>query len=130
MSRARSQKRLMPCAAICAALMIGVAINHTVSAAAEESSDDLICAARYTLAAFAVQNLDTDAAAYYAVRANAAGKRYLQTHPGETERSYEGRVTERARSLQEQLATKTLSAESLVQEIVRCDEKANSLLVL
>jgi len=49
--------------------------------------DDLSCAARYTLAAFVIHGIDTNAAEYYAQRAAAAGQRYMEMHPAESEQS-------------------------------------------
>ena len=57
------------------------------------SYDDLNCAARYTLAAFVIHDLDANAATYYVQQASEAGKRYLALHPGESQQSYSSRVT-------------------------------------
>ena len=91
--------------------------------------DDLSCAARYTLAAFAIHHLDLTAAAYYAERASAAGKRYLAMHPGETEQTYTARVTADAQSLQQRLANNGITPEGLVSEIKHCDQDADSRIV-
>jgi 4-alpha-glucanotransferase len=93
------------------------------------SYDDLGCAARYTLAAFAIHDLDSTAAAYYAERASAAGKRYLALHPGESEQTYTARVTADAQSLQQRLANNAITPEGLVAEIKRCDQDADSRIV-
>ncbi len=92
--------------------------------------DDLSCAARYTLAAFVIHDLDANAAEYYAQRAAAAGKRYLDMHPGESEQSYTNRVTVSAQTIQQQLSTRSLTPEALVEQIKRCDKDAESLTVL
>jgi len=92
--------------------------------------DDLSCAARYTLAAFVIHNLDSTAAEYYAQRAAAAGERYLETHPSETQQTYVSRVAQGAQSIQERLSTKSLTPEALVEEIKHCDKDADSLTVL
>ncbi|MBV9569951.1 MAG: hypothetical protein JO056_01760 [Alphaproteobacteria bacterium] len=88
--------------------------------------DDLTCAARYTLAAFAIQDLDASASAYYVGRAQDAGKRYLALHPGESEQSYTARVTADARSLQSRLVNNGLTPEGLIAEIKSCDEAADT----
>lgn len=93
------------------------------------SYDDLNCAARYTLAAFAIHDLDSTAAAYYAERASAAGQRYLALHPGESEQGYVARVTANAQSLQQRLTTNAITPESLVAEIKHCDQDADSRIV-
>jgi hypothetical protein len=92
--------------------------------------DDLNCAARYTLAAFVIQQLDTSAAAYYAGRASDAGKRYLALHPGETEQTYSNRVVANAQDIQAKLASNSITPESLVAEIKRCDQDADSRVVM
>ena len=81
------------------------------------SFDDLNCAARYTLAAFAIHDLDSMAAAYYAKRASAAGQRYLALHPGESQQSYVARVTANAQGLQQRLTTNAITPESLVADM-------------
>jgi hypothetical protein len=91
--------------------------------------DDLNCAARYTLAAFVIQQLDSGAAAYYAERASDAGKRYLALHPGETEQSYSSRVVANAQDIQAKLASNTMTPEGLVAEIKHCDQDADSRVV-
>jgi hypothetical protein len=91
--------------------------------------DDLNCAARYTLAAFVIHDLDQTAAAYYAERASAAGKRYLALHPAETEQTYTSRVTANAQTLQQRLSTNAITPEALVAEIKRCDQDSNSRIV-
>jgi len=91
--------------------------------------DDLNCAVRYTLAAFAIHDLDVIAAAYYAERASAAGQRYMATHPGETQQSYVAQVTANAQNLQQRLTTNTLTPESLVAQIKRCDQDADTRIV-
>ncbi len=92
--------------------------------------DDLNCAARYTLAAFVIQNLDGTAAAYYAQRASDAGKRYMALHPGESEQSYTARVTTNAQNIQTRLATNAITPEGLVAEIKRCDRDSDTRTVL
>ncbi|MBV8800067.1 MAG: hypothetical protein JOY77_09695 [Alphaproteobacteria bacterium] len=91
--------------------------------------DDLGCAARYTLAAFAIHELDASAASYYAERATAAGKRYLAMHPTESEKSYTARVTADAQSLQQRLANNGITPEGLVSEIKNCDQAGDSRIV-
>jgi len=91
--------------------------------------DDLSCAARYTLAAFVIRNLDGNASDYYAARASAAGKRYLAMHPGESQDSYASRVATNTELLQERLSSKALTPEALVGEIKSCDQNADSLTV-
>ncbi|HEY1960823.1 MAG TPA: hypothetical protein VGG69_00275 [Rhizomicrobium sp.] len=93
------------------------------------SYDDLNCAARYTLAAFVIQQLDTTAAAYYAERASDAGKRYLALHPGETQQTYSSRVVANAQDIQARLASNSISPESLVAEIKHCDQDADTRVV-
>ncbi|HEX5244802.1 MAG TPA: hypothetical protein VFW23_16175 [Tepidisphaeraceae bacterium] len=88
--------------------------------------DDLNCAARYTLAAFVIQTLDGSAAAYYAQRATDAGKRYLALHPGESEQSYNTRVTTNAQDIQARLATNAITPEGLVAEIKHCDQDSDT----
>lgn len=85
-------------------------------------SDDLTCAAHYTLAAFAMHELDATAAEYYEVRASDAGKRYLALHPGETQQSYTARVSADAQTLQQQLVNNSLTPESLVSAIQSCEQ--------
>jgi len=92
--------------------------------------DDLSCAARYTLAAVVIRGLDSRIAEYYASRAEAAGSRYLQTHPGESSLSYVSRVRNGAQNLQDKLAANTLSPKTLVAEIKLCDRDADSKAVL
>lgn len=94
------------------------------------SYDDLNCAARYTLAAFVIHDLDANAATYYVQQASEAGKRYLALHPGESQQSYSSRVTADAQTLQEKLATNSMTPELLVSEIKRCDQGATSLSVI
>ena|SRR5690348_4383615 len=91
--------------------------------------DDLNCAARYTLAAFVIQQLDTTAAAYYAERASDAGKRYLAMHPGETEQTYSKQVVASAQDIQARLANNAITPESLVSEIKHCDQDADTRVV-
>jgi hypothetical protein len=91
------------------------------------SYDDLGCAARYTLAAFVIRDLDANAAGYYAQQAVDAGKRYLAMHPGESEQSYSSRVVAGAQNLQARLATNGITPETLVAEIKSCDQNAGSL---
>ena len=91
--------------------------------------DDLNCAARYTLAAFVIQQLDTTAAAYYAQRAADAGQRYLALHPGETQQTYSNRVVASAQDIQAKLANNAITPESLVAEIKHCDQDADSRVV-
>jgi len=91
------------------------------------SYDDLGCAARYTLAAFVIHDLDATAAAYYAQQASEAEKRYLAMHPGETQQSYSSRVTAGAQSLQQRLTNNGITPEALVAEIKSCDQNASSL---
>jgi hypothetical protein len=91
--------------------------------------DDLNCAARYTLAAFVIQQLDTTAAAYYAQRASDAGKRYLALHPSETEQTYSNRVVANAQDIQAKLAANSITPEGLVAEIKHCDQDADSRVV-
>ncbi|HSC18084.1 MAG TPA: hypothetical protein VLC74_04130 [Rhizomicrobium sp.] len=91
--------------------------------------DDLNCAARYTLAAFAIHDLDLTAAAYYAERASAAGQRYMALHPGETQQSYMAQMTANAQNLQQRLTTNAITPESLVAEIKRCDQDADTRIV-
>jgi hypothetical protein len=91
--------------------------------------DDLSCAARYELAAFVIQDMDVNAAGYYTQRASAAGKRYLATHPGESEASYTSRVTANAQNLQARLSTNAITPEGLVSEIKQCDQAADSRVV-
>ena len=93
------------------------------------SYDDLNCAARYTLAAFAIHDLDSTAAAYYADRASAAGQRYLATHPGESQQSYVAQVTANAQGLQQRLTTNAITPESLVADIKRCDQDSDTRIV-
>jgi hypothetical protein len=88
--------------------------------------DDLNCAARYTLAAFVIQNLDVTAAAYYAQRATDSGKRYMALHPGESEQSYTARVTANAQGIQARLATNAITPEGLVAEIKHCDADSDT----
>ena len=88
--------------------------------------DDLTCAARYTLAAFAIQGLDASASAYFAGRAADAGKRYLALHPAESEQSYRARVTADAQNLQLRLTNNGLTPEGLVAEIRSCDEASDT----
>ena len=92
--------------------------------------DDLNCAARYTLAAVVIKGMDRTAAAYYSERASAAGKRYMDLHPGESEEAYTSRVTTDAQALQDKLANNSLSPEALVADIKHCDANADSLNVL
>lgn len=92
--------------------------------------DDLSCASRYTLAAFVIHDLDANAATYYAQQASEAGKRYLALHPGESEQSYSSRVTAGAQTLQEKLASNSMTPETLVSEIKHCDQGSTSLSVL
>ena len=94
------------------------------------SYDDLNCAARYTLAAFVIQQLDTTAAAYYAQRASDAGKRYLALHPSETEQTYSNRVVANAQDIQAKLAANSITPEGLVAEIKHCDQDADSRVVM
>lgn len=96
---------------------------------ASTSYDDLNCAARYTLAAFVIQDLDASAAAYYAARASDAGKRYLALHPTESEQTYSAQVTANAQTIQTRLATNAITPESLVSEIKQCDQAADSRVV-
>jgi hypothetical protein len=91
--------------------------------------DDLNCAARYTLAAFVIHDLDQTAAAYYAERATAAGKRYLALHPAETEQTYASRVAANAQGLQQRLSTNAITPEALVADIKRCDQDSDSRIV-
>jgi hypothetical protein len=91
--------------------------------------DDLSCAARYTLAAFAIHDLDASAASYYAERASAAGKRYLALHPEENQQTYTARVTADAQTLQQRLANNGITPEGLVSEIKHCDQDADSRIV-
>ena len=91
--------------------------------------DDLSCAARYELAAFVIQDMDANAAGYYMQRASAAGKRYLATHPGESEQSYTSRVTANAQNLQTRLSTNAITPEGLVSEIKQCDQAADTRVV-
>jgi hypothetical protein len=121
---------------IIAALAIGVAaayaqprVPSVTPATASQAGDDLSCAARYTLAAFVIRNLDGNASDYYAARASAAGKRYLALHPGESEESYASRVATNAQVLQDRLSSKALTPEALVEEIKTCDQNADSLIV-
>lgn len=88
--------------------------------------DDLSCAARYTLAAFAVHDLDATAAGYYAEQASAAGQRYLALHPGESQQSYVARVAANAQDLQQRLTTNAITPEGLVADIKRCDQDGGS----
>jgi hypothetical protein len=92
--------------------------------------DDLSCAARYTLAAFVIHGIDSNAAEYYASRAAAAGQRYMEMHPGESEQSYASRVAAGAQDIQQRLSTKALTPEALVEEIKHCDKDSDSLTVL
>src|SRR5581483_5552002 len=88
--------------------------NIAATMAANASSyDDLGCAARYTLAAFVIHDLDATAAGYYAAQASEAGKRYMAMHPGESEQSYMARVTADAQNLQQRLATNGITPEAL-----------------
>jgi hypothetical protein len=96
---------------------------------AKASFDDLTCAARYTLAAFAIHDLDATAADYYAERASAAGHRYLALHPGESEQSYVARVTANAQTLQQRLTTNAITPESLVADIKHCDQDSDTRIV-
>jgi hypothetical protein len=91
--------------------------------------DDLNCAARYTLAAFVIHDLDQTAASYYAERASAAGKRYMALHPAETEQSYASRVAANAQSLQQRLSTNAITPEALVADIKHCDQDSDSRIV-
>ncbi|MFL5236626.1 MAG: hypothetical protein ACJ8EL_03320 [Rhizomicrobium sp.] len=91
--------------------------------------DDLTCAARYTLAAFVIHNLDVNAAAYYAARASDAGKRYMAMHPGESEQSYVARVTANAENIQARLANNAMTPEALVSEIKHCDQDSDTRVV-
>jgi hypothetical protein len=91
--------------------------------------DDLNCAARYTLAAFAIHDLDLTAAAYYAERASAAGQRYMALHPGETQQAYMAQMTANAQNLQQRLTTNAITPESLVAEIKHCDQDADTRIV-
>jgi len=103
---------------------------HTVAATMAQNAasyDDLGCAARYTLAAFVIRDLDSTAAAYYAQQAVDAGKRYLAMHPGENEQSYSSRVVATAQGLQARLATNGITPETLVSEIKSCDQNSGSL---
>jgi hypothetical protein len=103
---------------------------RTISATMAENAasyDDLGCAARYTLAAFVIRDLDSNAAGYYAQQAADAGKRYLAMHPGENEQSYSSRVVTSAQNLQARLATNGITPETLVAEIKRCDQNSGSL---
>jgi hypothetical protein len=100
-------------------------MDSAVSAGAADY-DDLNCAARYTLAAFVIQNLDGTAAAYYAQRASDAGKRYMALHPGETEQTYTARVTTNAQNIQTRLATNAITPEGLVAEIKHCDQDSDT----
>ena len=93
------------------------------------SYDDLSCAARYTLAAVVIHNLDAGAAEYYVTRAAEAGDRYLQTHPGETKESYANRVADGAQSLQARISANQLSPQALVAEIKHCDRDSGSRVV-
>ena len=124
--------------ALLAAAVVAVGVNqasaqpklHTVAdtiAQNAASYDDLGCAARYTLAAFVIKDMDSTAAAYYAQQAADAGKRYLAMHPGESEQSYSTRVVAGAQSLQARLATNGITPEALVSEIKSCDQNASSL---
>jgi len=92
--------------------------------------DDLSCAARYTLAAVVIRQLDARTSEYYVARAAAAGDRYLQTHPSESQQSYATRVATGAKSLQERIATNVLSPQALVAEIKLCDRDADSRVVM
>jgi hypothetical protein len=106
---------------------------HTIAATMAENAasyDDLGCAARYTLAAFVIRDLDSSAAAYYAQQAADAGKRYLAMHPGESEQSYSSRVVATAQNLQGRLATNAITPEALVSDIKNCDRNSSSLSVI
>ena len=94
------------------------------------SYDDLTCAARYTLAAVVIRSLDTTAAAYYSERAEQAGKRYLEMHPGESLASYTTRVQQGAQVLQDKLTANSLTPEMLVADIKHCDSNSESLIVM
>ncbi|HEY4112578.1 MAG TPA: hypothetical protein VGM17_00825 [Rhizomicrobium sp.] len=94
------------------------------------SYDDLNCAARYTLAAVVIRGLDSTAATYYSERAEEAGKRYLQMHPGESIQSYANRVQQGAQALQERLDNNALTPEGLVADIKHCDSNSDSLIVM
>jgi hypothetical protein len=124
-----------------AAAVVAVGVNqasaqpklHTIAAVMAEkaaSYDDLGCAARYTLAAFVIRDLDANAAGYYAQQAVDAGKRYLAMHPGENEQSYSSRVVASAQGLQARLATNGITPETLVSEIKSCDQNSGSLSVI
>jgi biotin-(acetyl-CoA carboxylase) ligase len=106
---------------------------HTIAAsmaAHAASYDDLGCAARYTLAAFVIRDLDSSAAGYYAQQAADAGKRYLAMHPGESEQAYSSRVVATEQNLQQRLATNAITPESLVTDIKSCDRNSGSLSVI
>ena len=92
--------------------------------------DDLNCAARYTLAALVIKGMDRTASAYYTERATAAGKRYMELHPGESAQSFTSRVTTNAQALQDRLANNSLTPEALVADIKHCDATADTLNVL
>lgn len=130
--------RIVPLAATC---LLGCALSQASAQPKPEALDralittnvaydDLSCAARYTLAAFVVQSMDTTAAAYYSERADAAGQRYLQMHPGETEQAYTSRVKTTAEDLQERLTKNSLTPETLVSDIKQCDANSDTLIVL
>ena len=77
-----------------------------------------------------IHSIDSNAAEYYAQRAAAAGHRYMETHPGESEQSYASRVAAGAQDIQQRLSTKALTPEALVDEIKHCDKDSDSLTVL
>lgn len=94
------------------------------------SYDDLSCAARYTLAAVVIRGVDATAATYYSERAEQAGKRYLEMHPGQTMQSYSGLVQQNAQALQDRLNNNALTPEGLVADIKHCDSNSESLIVM
>jgi hypothetical protein len=104
-------------------------MDPAVATSANASYDDLNCAARYTLAAFVIQDLDASAAAYYSERASDAGKRYLALHPSENEQTYSAQVTANAQNIQSRLATNAITPEGLVSEIKQCDQASDSRVV-
>ena len=131
MTRTRPYRAQKTARALLIAIIVCCGVHVSPMMAANSRPDtDLSCAADYTLAALALQTLDTDAAMYYEQRATAAGKRYLQTHPSETEQTYAAHVIARARNLQEQLTLNTLSPGALADEITQCEKSSESAVAL
>jgi hypothetical protein len=116
-----------------AALLFGAVSRPTVSQAGVVPSmldDDMRCAVGYTLAGFALQSLDAEAASYFAERAATAAKRYLQMHPEETQQSYADQLIAGALNLQERLAINAVSPEHFLSDIRECQEKFDSRVII